>query len=176
MKEFWLGTRNFKNLYGLIQNYRLDFNTFSNRWKGASATVVPHEGYSVWGAMWEINSEHLESLDKYVLLHIVELSITIFLFFLSQEGVSQKVYFPLEMEVEMPDGKTKTCRVYQQCDQPEAFTKLQHLPHDRKPSKAYLDVILAGSEESDLPAEYRNVLAKIPHNGYSGNIEIKLEL
>lgn len=78
--------------------------------------------------------------------------------------------------METPEGKTKMCRVYQQCDQPKAFTKLQQLPHDRKPSKVYLDVIIAGSDESGLPAEYRQVLANIPHNGYSGDIEIKLAL
>lgn len=47
-----------------MQNYKLDFITFSNRWKGASATIVPAKGCSVWGAIWEINNDDLESLDK----------------------------------------------------------------------------------------------------------------
>lgn len=46
------------------QGYRLDFMTQSNRWHGASATIVEEDGAAVWGAIWEIDMSNLESLDK----------------------------------------------------------------------------------------------------------------
>lgn len=53
-----------RNQTNLMQGYRLDFMTQSDRWKGAAATIVEDLGSVVWGAIWEIDLSHLESLDK----------------------------------------------------------------------------------------------------------------
>lgn len=48
-----------------LDNYRLDFNTYSNKWKGAVATITKKEGGHVWGALWTLNKEHMETLGVY---------------------------------------------------------------------------------------------------------------
>lgn len=142
---------------GKLNNYRLDFIRYSTRWRGASATIVPCKGSSVWGAIWEIDMKHMESLDD-------------------QEGVTQKVYFPLMVDVESPDGGLQNCRVYQQHQTPEKSVPLELLPHERQPSAVYLNTIVLGAKESQIPQHYQDFLSKIAHNGYDGNVDIDLDL
>lgn len=47
-----------------FQDYKLDFVTYSNRWKGASATIEPKKGKYVWGALWEVDKSDLPNLDR----------------------------------------------------------------------------------------------------------------
>lgn len=86
------------------------------------------------------------------------------------------IYRPLDVDVVLPDGKTKKARVYEQCVSPEAIEKIENLPDARKPSGVYLNIIKKGAEESGLPEDYRNFLKKIPHNGYTGEVEIGTDL
>ncbi|GJQ66102.1 hypothetical protein Trydic_g5775 [Trypoxylus dichotomus] len=138
---------------GKLENFRLDFLTYSTRWKGASATVVPTPGSVVWGAIWQLNKEHIETLDQ-------------------QEGVHDKIYFPLNVDIEMLDGSKTLCRVYQQCATPSHVSCMPDLPMDQRPSAVYLRTILLGAKESKLPEEYRKFLETIPHNGYDGDVNI----
>lgn len=48
----------------LFQDYRLDFNHFSKRWKGAAATIVEDPGSCVYGVVWEIANEDMANLDR----------------------------------------------------------------------------------------------------------------
>lgn len=57
------------------------------------------------------------------------------------------------------------CRTYQQTINPPARNDDEELPLDRRPSITYLDVILKGATECQLPEEYIQKLKKIPHNG-----------
>lgn len=93
-----------------------------------------------------------------------------------QEGVKHNLYNPLTVEVECPDGKKRTCRVYQQTNKPIITNKIEDLPDERKPSYVYLKTILDGANESDLPQHYIEFLKKIPHNGYKGEVDIGLDL
>ncbi|XP_046662516.1 gamma-glutamylcyclotransferase-like [Homalodisca vitripennis] len=137
---------------GKLKHYRLDFNYKSKRWGGAAATIVPDSGSCVWGAMWEIHNDNMSSLDR-------------------QEGVSQGVYEVVTASVERPDGATVQCRTYQLVDQPPALSEGESLPPHRQPSKVYMDTIVAGAEESGLPAYYIEQLRNIPNNGYSGPVD-----
>ena len=47
-----------------LQGYRLDFNYFSKRWKGAAATIEEDCDKHVWGVIWELDEEHLKTLDQ----------------------------------------------------------------------------------------------------------------
>ena len=105
------------------QNFRLDFITHSKRWGGCSATIVPTEDYVVWGAVWELNECNIYTLDN-------------------QEGVADKLYFPLMVDIETLTGKILKCRVYQQCNNPNEHIKLRLLPKHRRPSPLYLYVNL----------------------------------
>lgn len=142
---------------GKLNNYKLDFIRYSTRWKGASATIVPNKESTVWGAIWEIDVEHMTSLDD-------------------QEGVNKNIYFPLMVDVELPDGTLKKCRVYQQYEIPEPNLDIDKLPKERQPSAVYLKTIIMGAKESNLPLYYQEFLGKIPHNGYNGDVDIGLDL
>ena len=65
----------------LLRNHKLDFNNLSKKWGGAVATIIPHTEEEVWGVLWELDMEHMASLDK-------------------QEGVP-KVYNKKEIEVKL---------------------------------------------------------------------------
>ncbi|XP_044000950.1 gamma-glutamylcyclotransferase-like [Aphidius gifuensis] len=142
---------------GRIENFRLDFMRFSNRWKGASATIVPTPGAHVWGAIWEIGIENLKDLDQ-------------------QEGVNDGLYFPLDVDVANLVGKKYRCRVYQQCNNPKENIDLSHLPKERQPSLVYLSTMIKGAEQSNIPSDYINKLKLIKHNNYFGQVDIGLEL
>ncbi|KOC68610.1 Gamma-glutamylcyclotransferase [Habropoda laboriosa] len=138
---------------GFLKNFRLDFLTHSKRWGGCSATIVPTENYAVWGAIWELHGCNRSTLDK-------------------QEGVADKLYFPLLVDVETSTGKLLRCRVYQQCNKPNEHLKLCTLPKHRRPSPLYLETILKGAKESQLPHDYIKFLETIPHNKYQGEYDI----
>lgn len=133
-----------------LVDYRLDFGYWSQRWKGAAATVVPDEGKYVWGAVWQLDRSDMENLDR-------------------QEGVSSNVYFPFEVEVETPDEQKLLCRCYQLCDTPTKLNPGQPVPEDRLPSELYLSVIIKGAQETGLPDDYIKQLKKISHNSYKGD-------
>lgn len=59
----------------------------------------------------------------------------------NQEGVADKLYFPLVVDIETVTGKILKFRVYQQCKNPDEHIKLHLLPIHRRPSPLYLYVI-----------------------------------
>lgn len=127
------------------QGYRLDFNGFSKFWQGCPSTVVPEAEEHVWGAVWRLNVTDLDNLDR-------------------QEGVPTK-YLPFNPQIVMLDGQIITCRCYLMVNQP---TKQVPLPLERRPSIAYIETILHGAKESELPEDYLKVLNNIPHNNNIG--------
>ncbi|XP_034939413.1 gamma-glutamylcyclotransferase-like isoform X2 [Chelonus insularis] len=130
-----------------LEHYRLDFIDESKTWKGAPATIIPINNSWVWGAVWEINNDQIENLDK-------------------QEEVHVGKYRVLYVDVTNPDGKVYVCRVYQTTKMVENPTELSKLPDDRLPSLIYLKVIVKGALDCGLPHEYVEFLRSIRHNGY----------
>lgn len=139
---------------GKLSDYQLDFDKFSNRWGGCSATIRFDPGKHVWGAIWEIDRSQLDNLDM-------------------QEGVNANIYLPLQVKVFTPENKEVECRVYKLVNDPEPYKSADLLPKSRRPSKVYLETILQGAKESKLPEDYFNFLKSFPHNGFSGPVEVK---
>ncbi|KAF5304642.1 hypothetical protein FQR65_LT07924 [Abscondita terminalis] len=135
-----------------LKNYRLDFTRHSKRWHGCSATIIPTDGYTVWGALWEVDLKELPNLDK-------------------QEGVEQGIYHRCIISVELPDGSQKTCFVYGQVNNSAKRYKLKELPEERQPSQVYKDTIVNGALESKLPDEYSTLLQSIACNDYNGDVD-----
>ncbi|KAF2360691.1 Gamma-glutamyl cyclotransferase-like [Trinorchestia longiramus] len=159
-----------------LEGYKLEFNYYSKRWKGAAATVNPvtlsssqkgHEAAClagdfvctpghVWGVLWRLNNYDMPHLD-------------------SQEGVKLDdnlqhvgVYRPLEVPVVLKStGETVQARTYQ---------LIRPLEEDRRPSKVYLSVICKGAQEHGLPEEYQKFLQNIEHNGYDQEVDVQLNL
>ncbi|XP_077285234.1 gamma-glutamylcyclotransferase-like [Arctopsyche grandis] len=135
---------------GQLKDHRLDFIGHSLRWGGAPATIVPHVGESVWGAIWEIDMKNLPDLDD-------------------QEGVAANIYFPRTVDIHLIDGQVISCRTYQRTvDPPDG----SNYPAD-KPSRVYLSTILHGAIESELPKHYIEKLETLPHNNNVGEIEME---
>jgi len=101
----------------------LDFQRYSKRYNGVSATIVQTENSVVWGVIWELDYHYLHSLDQ-------------------REGVRDNICRVLSMNVETTNGTILNCRVYQQCTNPKEYIKLADLPMGRRPSPLYLYVYI----------------------------------
>lgn len=97
----------------------MDFQKYSKRWHGASATIVETNDSVVWGVVWELDKCNLSTLDD-------------------QEGVQDNIYRAMSVDVISPNGTTLSCRMYQQCYNPTEYIKPIDLPMDRRPSPLYL--------------------------------------
>ncbi|XP_030025203.1 gamma-glutamylcyclotransferase isoform X2 [Manduca sexta] len=131
---------------GRLDGHQLDFIKYSEHWRGTSATIVPTEKSCVWGAIWRLHNRDMPALDK-------------------QEGVDTNWYFAKTVDVVTPDGNTVQCRTYQQTINPELRKEGEELPPERRPCITYLDCIINGAKECELPEDYIEELKKIPHNG-----------
>jgi len=126
-----------------LADHRLAFSIESkNTWHGGVADVRPAPGSEVWGALWLIDEEHSESLDR-------------------QEGLFRDppAYQRLRLQVETLAGDLVTCRSYQ--------VAAPHLD-GYLPSPAYLDTMLRGARGIALPQHYIATLEAIEHNGFEG--------
>ncbi|XP_016978848.1 gamma-glutamylcyclotransferase [Drosophila rhopaloa] len=146
----------------LLPDYRLDFAFISDRWNGAVATIVPTQGYHLWGTLWEIDLSNLPDIDN-------------------QEGVDLGIYEPRTVYVQLRDESKQTpARAYLLTKQPEdnlyELSK-DSVPASRQPSKTYLECLVKGAVESSVPEDYVRKLKGIKHNGQVvTKLEQKLEL
>lgn len=126
-----------------LADHRLAFSIESkNTWHGGVADVRPEPGSEVWGALWLIDDEHSEPLDR-------------------QEGLFRDppAYQRLSVQLETPVGDLITCRSYQVANpHPEGYL----------PSPAYRDTMLRGARAIGLPPHYIAALEAIEHNGFEG--------
>ena len=121
---------------GSVSDYKLSFYRFSERWKGATATIEEAENNQVIGCVWTMLESDLENIDK-------------------QEGVPQKVYRPIYVDVKTSENKLIKCRSYQIIDTSESGL----------PSDAYKSVIVSGAKQNNLPKDYVQKLEAIKSNG-----------
>lgn len=72
----------------------------------------------------------------------------------------------------MPNGEIIECRTYQQSINPPVRTGNWDLPPERLPSLTYMECIINGAIECDIPEDYIQQLKKIPHNGKKASPEL----
>uniref|UniRef100_A0A6P7FWE0 gamma-glutamylcyclotransferase n=1 Tax=Diabrotica virgifera virgifera TaxID=50390 RepID=A0A6P7FWE0_DIAVI len=130
---------------GVLKDYTLDMGTYGNFWKGCGANIVQSPGDKVWGALWQLKDEDFVNLDR-------------------QESVHKNVYKRIIVQIETPEGQKLNAIAYQNVKQFERFD-LTNLPTERRPSPAYMDVIIKGAQETGLPIDYINFLKTISTNG-----------
>ncbi|XP_059488222.1 gamma-glutamylcyclotransferase-like [Neocloeon triangulifer] len=137
-----------------LQGYRLDFAGFSRRWGGAVATIEPEEGTHMWGAVWKMDTDQIDSLDR-------------------QEGVKDGVYQVLHVNVTDAAGSTYNCRTYRyNAKEPLTGGTYSKIPQARRPSPIYLETILRGANQSSLPKSYIDKLSSIPSNGHDSGMTL----
>ena len=125
------------------------------------------EGESVWGVLWELDMEHMLTLDR-------------------QEGVP-RVYNRHTIQVLRVTRTGQWTSNTLDCDQVETeagagveavtYVMVRPLVEDRRPSQLYHSVILEGAREHGLPGHYLETLNTIQHNGDSrgdGSVNITL--
>lgn len=143
---------------GKLVDYQLDFadssadkKYYSPTWNGCPATIIETKGSAVYGAVWKINKEDLDELDR-------------------QEGVECGIYKPMTVTVLMNAKDIQEeieCRTYQLVHNPSTPLDTENRPFERQPSRTYLNVILNGAEETGLPYDYVKFLKSFKHNGNS---------
>ncbi|XP_028035922.1 gamma-glutamylcyclotransferase-like [Bombyx mandarina] len=129
-----------------LDNYRLDFITYSKFWGGPTGTLVPTANAHVWGAIWRLHINDMTSLD-------------------AQKLVEVKKYYIKYVKVLTPYMGTFLCRAYIQTVNPLPRSDNDVIPIENWPSRTYKKVIILGALEHGLPNYYIEYLKKLKHNG-----------
>jgi len=124
----FLGRRRMQPLataIGVLHDFELRFDLPVGPGERGVANVAPRPGDHVWGALYHLTLADAERLDR-------------------TEGVDKGVYRRLVVEVITPDAACIGAFTYRsEISRPE-----------RRPSRRYLGLLLAGARELGLPREY----------------------
>lgn len=117
-----------------LPGFRLAFTKHSETRRGDAASITPEAGATVWGFIYEVNDEELESLRA------------------RESGYTEVQISP---NLVPDDGTARTV---------EALTFVNERRCERQcgPRRAYLDLILAGAQQRKLPVQYIRWLQSIP--------------
>lgn len=96
-------------------------------------------------------------------------------FIFRQEGVPN-FYIPFYIDIETINHGIVKCRTYTQVNNPNDYIPPADLPDERKPSLTYLQTIIEGAMECNLPIEYLRFLTEYPNNGKLANDFIREQL
>jgi hypothetical protein len=111
-----------------LPDHQLAFFGYSVVWDGAEETVIPAPGQDVWGVVYELNSSDRNRLDD------------------AQETPldGSGAYFHFPAKVTDREGKVHDVVLY----------KKAKLGNPQIPSQEYLNFIVQGATERELPADY----------------------
>lgn len=122
----------------VLTDHRLEFPRASRRRRCGVAGAVPHDGSEVWGAAFEISAVDVGRLDQSEGF---------------RPGREENSYVRRE------------CMVFEARDEERPLTVSTYFATREsgtyRPSRAYLDAILAGAGRWELPAEYIAELARL---------------
>ena len=117
-----------------LSGYKLAFTRYSSNRGGGVADIVPESNEVVWGFVYDIGGDTLPKLDN-------------------KEGVTTGAYQRVCVDVHLDDGRKLRCLSY------TVVTKTQP---DIPPSKKYLDLIIKGAKEKQLPKPWIDWVTAIP--------------
>ena len=109
----------------IIPNWEVQFNYYSNNYKGGCTGIEPALNKLVRGAVYEIPPDEMEHLDTI-------------------EGIPQGTYYRHPIMVVSEQGETMLAHVYRTTNPRGPF----------KPTKKYLNYMLDGARALGLPEEY----------------------
>lgn len=114
-----------------LEGHKLEFRLPSKRWGGCAATIIKSSQDHLYGCLWELDMENLETLDN-------------------QEGVHNGIYAHCDEKVfGVTTNEAHEVYTYQVREE-----KKRPLSEDCRPSKVYKGVIVQGALEHSLPTEY----------------------
>ena len=134
---------------GRLEGFKVVFSSlkrepFSGPWKGAVATILPTEDAVCFGAVWSIDESEVSALDA-----------------------QEMGYKPMNVQIHVGEETPVLCRTYKQ----ERLPKYD--PSMDKPSPNYVECILNGARECNLPPDYIRTLECVEHNDYDGPVGVK---
>lgn len=124
----------------LLKGHKLCFPRFSKRRRGAVAGTQPDKGSEVWGRLWDITSNDLETLDECEGFH-------------SHRLKSDNCYNRITTTV-FVNGDDK---------QPIEAEFYQVVPQQNPgvPDEFYMKVVIRGAKEANLPHTYIETLEAV---------------
>ena len=128
---------------GELRDHRLTFPLTSHDWGGGVASVGVAHGESVWGVVYELTDEHLAALDRYEQF--------------VGPGDQHNLYDRETTSVQLvrADDGSFPRRLH-------AWIYLAQAANPSRPSRRYLDTVLAGARHHRLPEEYVAKIAATP--------------
>jgi len=127
----------------LLRDHKLIFPLFSNRWGGGAASLQLSHGKDVWGVLYELTDEDLQSLDLNEGFH--------------GTGDARNLYERESIWVELtrPEDGSVPRRV-------RAWTYLAHTANPSLPSRRYMEAVIKGARARRLPDDYLAALTRLP--------------
>jgi hypothetical protein len=122
-----------------LADHQLAFFGHSAVWDGAEETVIPASGHEVWGVVYDLNSRDRDHLDDAQDARM--------------DGSGACFHSPAS--VTSPDGKRYAVLLYKAAGHGVAHGA------EQKPSREYLDFIVAGAVDHKLPADYVEALRAV---------------
>jgi gamma-glutamylcyclotransferase len=123
--------------HGRLNDYRLEFNVYSERWGGGAANIVPDEEAHVWGVVWDVPDDEMSNLDTFV-GHPT--------FYRQEQVVVQLV----------ADDAIVDCVTY----------RVAHMKGYVRPTDEYLNRMRAAMRQQGLPPEALDVLDRAANPPY----------
>jgi gamma-glutamylcyclotransferase (GGCT)/AIG2-like uncharacterized protein YtfP len=117
-----------------LDGFRLLFLRRSVRWKAGAADVVEDPGAATWGVLYELSAADLEALDI-------------------KEYAAQGGYRRRTVEVTTPDGARHTAVTFEVVDKE---------PRELAPMPEYVETLIRGARERELPRDWIAVLEALP--------------
>ena len=126
-----------------LRDHRLAFPLYSNAWGGGVSSVQLAHGDTVWGMLFDLTEQHLQTLDGYEEFR--------------GPGDQHNVYDRGQVTVELtrPDDGSFPRRV-------RALMYVARPSNPSPPSARYLETILRGARHHRLPDDYIARLAATP--------------
>jgi hypothetical protein len=118
-----------------LPDYQLAFFGYSAVWDGAEETVVPAPGHDVWGVVYDLSPSDRDRLDNAQDARL--------------DGSGSHFHYPAKVTGE--DGKAYSILLF----------KKDKLGISQKPSQEYLDFIIQGAIERELPPAYVESLREL---------------
>jgi gamma-glutamylcyclotransferase len=111
-----------------LSGYRLEFNVYSDRWEGGAANLEPDPNAYLWGVVWEVEEEDLETLNTF--------------------AGHPTFYRREDVEVRTPDGQVLDCVTY----------RVAHQQGYVRPTPAYVASLRGAARMQGLPPEALDII------------------
>lgn len=109
-----------------LKNHRLGFTRYSEKWEGGVADIIPSQGFTVWGVLYDIDEPGFNALDK-------------------KEGVGF-AYERIEITVSQSQNDEPVRTI--------SYSVIDKTFPEIKPSPLYIETIIRGANEHKLPSRY----------------------